>query len=370
MKFTANRESLIKALDTVEHDIDTDRIAHIKEAVYLSLKDNTLTISRIGLLSGITTSIPVHATQGGTALVSYSCLLKTLKSVKILTISVTTNKKMRLILGSTTVDIEFIDSEHYPTAFFRKQPTKNTPKCNFVGLSTQLQSVAYAQDSINGTRPALSGVCFKYANKVIDIVAADGYRMAKSALPIGKDSNFQGTVIITKMVIPAMIRLATGQSTLWVDENRVYLCTDKRTDTWIVTTPINATFPDYPQFFSTKGHVNTIQFKTALMLEALKQVKATFPQKQNNGNRPFIILSLKNQTIVLTMSGDQKTAITTSIPCTCLHKWNKFGVNIDYLIDVLKQQTATTSIKMRKHNDPIQFSNNNSQHVLMPIYTK
>lgn len=372
MKFTVNREFLIKSLEFVNN---VPKSNYCIDAVHIQLTEDGLALLREDYLCCITKTIPVTAIQYGSTSISCSHLIKLLKSFKCLTVTAEAKEtEMSLFLGDMTTSFEVLDSTHYPVAFPNRRPSSNTPQCVISDLASCLKTVSYAQAPSIDTRSALKGICLRCRDRIMDIVAADGYRMAKTTTQLGKQSSFQGEVILPSDVVPALTQLALGQNTLWVDENLLYLCVDVKTNAWIIIQNLIVNqFPPYEQFFFDKA-VNSLKFETKPVLDALANMKTILPkskQKRYSDKTPNIVhLTTKNGCISLTANS---TGQSVEVTCPYIDYKKKFetAFDIDFLIDVLKKQGKTTLMEKTNAsvNRAIQFRENNSRHLLMPCYT-
>jgi DNA polymerase-3 subunit beta len=226
MKFTCDRDVLIKEITTAQEVISSRNALSILSNVLLHNEDNTLTIRATDLKVSFETKLPVDTLESGSTTVFCDKFLGILRSMPtgIATFEEKTNGtffirnrdgsidfKLKSIESSKFPEIQVLSNDHY----------FHFPQRDFIEMVSQTV-FAVSDDE---TRYFMNGVYMEKNGDQLVMVATDGRRLSFiGTRPEVDTPDFPG-VIVPPKILNMVKKLASGEGTLQIavhEKNHVY----------------------------------------------------------------------------------------------------------------------------------------------------
>ncbi|MFA5376711.1 MAG: DNA polymerase III subunit beta [Dehalococcoidia bacterium] len=270
----------------------------------------------------------------------------------------TGNKLLRIEAGHAAYLVDYQPADNFCDANFAAAIHRHKAKAVHVkGLFSALSDVAYAAAK-EDTRPVLTGVLMKFRDGIIELVAADGFRMAISRVKYKSDIHFKKTdsreFILPREAVDLMCRLKEESYTFFIGEGMMMFTSGS---VEIGLKPIVGSFPAYEKLIP--EHKGKLTLDRAEVLSTLKQ----FSGKEFN-DRAFRIEPKRGGVLVSMSSGDGN-----AVSCRVSGKSPiKIAFNIKLFKDMLSH-LADSAVVMRVSdgNSPALIKVGDSQHILMPL---
>lgn len=250
--------------------------------------------------------------------------------------------------GSVSVELLTLPAQDYPDNL----PVFDGERATITGFAKAINEVDYAMLK-DLTRPVLDSVCLKNKAGKMELVAADGFRLAVTKLTVKGN--------IDSCVIPSN---AVKLIKRWLQEKVYFSRAKKNNWDWlsfsdkgmnIITKPIESTFPEYEKLIpkgGTRFEVSSDQFR-----ESLRVIAAMKPKDK------ILRLQTKKDHVHLSAFGEDQEKTTVEIPAKGKIK-NAFNYNyLQSLID----RSGDTFIMYTNGESPAMAKNNGSVHLLMPM---
>jgi DNA polymerase-3 subunit beta len=313
MKVTCPHEKLRAALESCERVISKHLTLPILNNVLLKTDQHTLTISATNLEIGVTTSIPCRVVEQGSLTVPVKVFYGIISNLGDETVELTSKNKELLIktkVYSGTIRGE--GSDEFPIIpSLTKKPFLTA---SGVEVADALGSVV-AFTALSETRPELTGVFFKFLpnSGKTDVVAADGFRLARAVIKGEKKSKEEKMAfIVPQRTISEVIRLSRVAETTSIsaEQNQVeFLFGNQR----LVSRLIEGSYVDYetliPKKFSTETVVSTDELiknirLVSLLSSRINDIHLEVGDKEINFTTEDPDLGKSRATISATTTGD------------------------------------------------------------------
>jgi DNA polymerase-3 subunit beta len=371
MKFTINRNVLLKPLQQVVSVVERNKYLPILSNVLLTVKDNKLTLTCTDLEIEATATIDLTESlwnENGEATVPAKQLLSIIKMIGDVGINFSCNLETLII----------------PTFDFPSAITTGDKIADFVMASKDLKNLigktkhAMAQSDV---RFYLNGALLDINAQHMQMVATDGHRMAIAK--IASPSIESAQVIIPSKTIKTLHRTLEGIGvTVTIYKNSIRFMTDTLT---IKSKIIDGRYPNYGRVIPDKpiGHW---AFDKKELLTVLKTM-ASFPHMDypsvtiESTGACCIIKALRYEKVI-TKEKTKKTPEEfnyrrcgehgqSNIECQWSgdqNRTNDITINVDYLIDVIKTIGGdTVTIDYTSDQDSIKIIDGDQTHVIMPV---
>ncbi|MDR3341474.1 MAG: DNA polymerase III subunit beta [Treponema sp.] len=332
MKFTCERNVLLKEIAMAQEIISSKNAISILSNIYIEAENDTLSIMATDIKVNFETKVPVMVIEPGSTTVFGDKFLGILNSIpdgelefeqndQKVTIKPTL-KKIRFQLKSITSD-KFPEFPVPDMDSFFIMPIKD-----FKGMISQTV-FAISDDE---TRYFMNGVFFEKAEHKIAMVATDGRRLAYISKEVGTEiPDFSG-IIIPPKILNIIIKRAgdEGLISISVTEKIIFIHFGSY---HLSSVLIEGQFPNYrrviPESQSYSFSVNRLE-----MLDALKRVSLLVEQKSHR-----IYLGIASGTIsVYSEESDIGTA-KEDIPCKYEGEEVSIALNYRYIEEPFKVMT-------------------------------
>ena len=322
MKFSFNRDSLLKEISIAQEIIATKNAISILSNVLLEAQNGTLTIKATDIKVNFETKIPVEIQEPGSTTVfcdKFMSIISSLPSgeiefeqndIKINIRSIT--KKAKFQLKSITSDKfpEFTSSSNL--SFF------DIPVKEFKEMINQ--TVFSVSD--DETRYFMNGVFMEKKDDKLQLIATDGRRLAYISKTFGiMIPDFKGVIIPPKILNIINKRASDeGPISIAVGEKNIFF---RFANYEFSSVLIEGQFPNYNRVIPASQSYS-FQVETKELMEALKRVALLVEQKSRR-----IFLTVTSGT--LTISSQETEIGTAREEIPCMFEGEEITLALNYL---------------------------------------
>ncbi len=333
MKFSFDKEILIKELEIAREIIAVKAPLSILSNVLLIAKDGILTIRSTDLKIEFETSIPVQIQTEGTTTVFCDKLVSIIASLPSGEVLIE-KKEDKIIIRSEVKKARFqlktISEKDYPA--FTQANNPQFFKISSKEFKSMIKQTIFSV-SDDETRLFLNGVYVEKQGEDLVFVATDGRRLAFCKKNLGLETDFASCIVPTKILNIINKRLSTeGEISIAVSENNIFFDFDKYHFSSVL---IEGTFPDYKKVIPDEQKYS-FEVEKKEFLEALKRVSLLVEQKTCR-----VFLTLNSGTLTITSQESDMGVAKEEIPCRYEGESFTFAINYLYLEQPLKEMEAT-----------------------------
>ncbi|MGN1303741.1 MAG: DNA polymerase III subunit beta [Oscillospiraceae bacterium] len=229
MEFTANTKELKSALEKVNQACKKSSIS-VTTCVKLTLSESVLSLTGYDLETGITTSIPVEDSSstiggkvGGEILVECSKLLEIVSKYND-EVSITVDDAVSIMTiksGRSKCRIGVLNADDYPKLPEFESKDSIVIKADI--LADMIKQTIFAV-SVNDNKPILTGECFTVKDKVLEVAAIDGLRLAVRSENI--DSEYNGKFVVKADALRSLLKLLKSDAEIKIIPCRKHVIFD------------------------------------------------------------------------------------------------------------------------------------------------
>ena len=351
MKFTCDKNSLLKEI-SIAHEIISSRNAlSVLSNVYLEADNNSLTIKATDLKVSFESKIPIEMSSSGSTTVfsdKFVGILRSLPDGEIEFFQENNYFIITPVFGSINFKLNSIASDKFPE--LQKISTENFFKIGQKDLIEMITQTYFAV-SDDEMRYFMNGVYLEKEEKSLIFVSTDGRRLSMIKKNFNFDFNFSPVIIPVKILF-LLKKLCSGEGeiSMAVSEKHVYFEFDNQK---LSSNLIEGQFPNYKRVIPEKQDYNIIVEKEKLT-EALKRVSLLVEQKSRR-----IYFEVQENNIILSSEESEIGIAKEEIPCAYEGPEKKIALNYIYLLDPLKA--------IEEENVKLEFSESNKALSLLPI---
>lgn len=355
MQFTIERSALLAAVKLARVAVAARTSLPVLTHLLLDARPATgdtpagLVITATDLEIGLVVSAPAVVKEPGRATIPATLAAAMLAQCAAPTLVVALDKgKVRLTGSGTKLALPALDPDDFPALGSGNAPVP-LADCDAGQFRAAVARVAFAVADGDGSRPMLGGVNLAFGPDTLTLSACDGYRLARTTLPIHRAHSAADGAEDLAVLIPAKIltgiigALPDGQLAIGRDRNAIVLTTATATGH---ARTLDGTFPDLdhliPREYTLTRVVPRAEWRDAARLAHLAAAPAS-------GKDGFVGLDLDIDATGITVAGsDESEALVTvaTPPAEFAHDGAMRGdggvqsavkttVNAAYLIDAL-----------------------------------
>ena len=336
MKISCLRTDLANAVSNVSRAVSTKAAIPALEGVLIKAYGESLNISGYNLEIGITTDIDATIQAEGEIVVSAKLFLDIVRRLPEEVVMIETDERMVTYITCGHVDYQIVgmSSVEYPDLPSFEQTDIIT--VNTKTLRDMIRQTVYAV-SENNAKPIYMGSLFEIQDKLLKIVAIDGYRMAIRSENVDSDSK-------NEFVVPGKTQLEVLKL-LNVDEENVDIIIGQRHIMFqvknyrVISRLIEGTFLDYNTTIPTETQTEVV-INTRTIINAVERMSLL----NNDRVQSPVRCNFANDEIRLSCAsavGRANDCISVSV----MGEPVEIGFNNKYLLDALKN-TDTDEIKL------------------------
>ena len=273
-------------------------------------------------------------------------------------------KRLKVICGSNTSyleDMAWIGEKTSMTYAEVRVSPNNTVKPNIgtVELAEALdRTLPFTAKEDN--RPVLQCILFKAGEGKLNIISADGFRLAVQTI----DFDGEGQALVMRDDLLGIanalrkarrVNLSFGASGETLDGMKLLIDTEAIRYSFISA---DGTFPDYEKLIPT-------EVKTAIHFDTVEASKAVSSLKALADNNSYPIdLTTKDGMVILSSPDDKGQAV---IPADIEGEANRVRLDGKYLADALRACNGMVDLKLTDSKSPVLFQVDGYQLVTMPM---
>ncbi len=302
MKFRVNQVILNSALQTISKIANTKTAMQTQNAMVLTVDINKVKLSACDGKNSIETEAEAFVEQSGKILLPHNLMSELVKKLPVMDINFTLEETGNLLIlaGRSKYRIMSYTNENYQLLQMDENET-DFVSIDAAALSHAIEQVKFAI-SKDQNRLILTGALFEFKERVLKLVAIDGYRMASKEIEIF--SKINRNIVITEKALLEVQRLISTEGI----EKLNMTVSDKKVKfeiggTTLISSLISGDFISYENIVprETKSDilVNKTEFENA--------VDRTTVIIANNQNK-VIKLNIKDDEMVITTDSDSGKA--------------------------------------------------------------
>lgn len=364
MRFTINRDMLLKPLQQVCGVVERRQTLPILSHVLLSLKNEVLTIKATDLEVEMVALTPLKiADQGETTLPARKFLdiCRALPESADIKISVEKTKAI-LQAGKSRFTLAVLPANEFPTIDVDQDALTFSMAQKDLKHLIEKTHFAMAQQDV---RYYLNGLMLELSDKRIRAVATDGHRLAMSDAKVDLSSPEVQQVIVPRKGIQELLRLledSEDTASIKVGNNHA---TVEMGDITFISKLIDGRFPDYQRVLPAGGDKFLVSNR-----EELKQAFTRTSILSNEKYRGIRLQMAGNQLRVMANNPEQEEA-EEELDIEYTGDDLEIGFNVSYMIDAISAiETEKVKILFTDANSSCLIhavDNEDSQYVVMPM---
>lgn len=331
MKFTCERESILKEIANAHEIISVRNSLSILSNVFLSISDQTLTIRATDLKVNFETSISVNALSSGSVTVICDKLHSILRSLPNGQVEFEKKDGTLLSISPKQKNIRFqlkgISSDKYPQ--FNTLKTDGSFSFSKKDLIEMVSNTIFAV-SDDETRYFMNGVYLEKEGTQIIMVATDGRRLAYSSKKTDNSvEDFKG-VIIPPKILNILRRQPSreGELKMAVNDREFHL---QFSSHHLSSNLIDAQFPNYQRVIPEQQEHRLVIEREAFE-DGLRRVSLLVEQKSRR-----IYLETKTDNLVIRSSEGEIGAAREEVPCEYQGPELVIALNYEYLLSPMRE---------------------------------
>ena len=277
MELTCEQNTLFSALESVERIASVKSTVPIISNLLLEATKVGLRISANNLEMGMEVMVPARVQEEGAILVSAKTLtgiVSKLPEGSSVTVRSSENQQVRLSFKESKFQLYGLPPDEFP-ALPKLKDAKTIPILA-EALEQMIRQTIFAV-STSEERYVLNGMLVNIGNNLIQMVATDGFRLAKKEVALKGHDSVEGSYIIPGRVLHELTRAIRGGARLGKgekDEVKLSISPDQAAfryrDYHLVSRLIQGQFPDYKQVIP-KSSDTTVVLDTHELLEAVER---------------------------------------------------------------------------------------------------
>jgi len=365
MKFTCEKDALIKEISIAQEIISSKSALSILSNVLLEADNGALTIKATDLKVSFETKIPVDVSVPGSTTVFCDKLLGILRTLPPGDIEFDEKENDILLIKPLFKKIDFrlktIGSDKFPELQIAQE--EDYFEFSQKDIIEMISQTVFAV-SDDETRYYMNGVYLEKTDDGIVMVATDGRRLSYIAKkPENHVADFQA-VIVPPKILNRVRKLASGEGTisLAVTDKNVFIKFDNQK---ISSALIEGQFPNYQRVIPTEQKFQ-IQVDREALIEALKRVSLLVEQKSRR-----IYINLTGNSMVLSSEESDIGIAREEISCNYEGEDAIFALNYLYFTEPLRVMTdPMIRIQFTEANKAITLRSTEEReyfHIVMPM---
>jgi DNA polymerase-3 subunit beta len=344
MKFESKKGTLLETLQMAQNAIPNKTTLQILNNFLLKLEGNSLEITATDLDLSIIQKIEVEGSQDGSIVINAKKFLEVIRELPDLPVICSVDEYVLTIKSGTSFqcNITGYDASEYPA--MPDEESMQSVQITAEELKFLFEKTSFAVSIDYTTRVSLTGICWEYKDKALNMVGTDGHKLGKASMPLEK-FGLKESIIIPPRAISQVLKVGSSEEQkLQVDvgeANIRFRCENVT----IYSKLIEGPYPDYEKVIPVelsriisinREELISVLRRVATMAHAkTRQVKFTF-------SKDSLFLSARNQDL----GGDSEE----SLPIKYEGKDISVGYNAAYVLEVLRLiNTEELKIKLNSN---------------------
>ncbi|TKB51896.1 DNA polymerase III subunit beta [Ferrimonas aestuarii] len=364
MKFSINRESLLKPLQLVSGAVERRHNLPILSNVLLEVSDNLLKLTgtdlEVELIGQTTLEGEIIAGRTTVPARKFLDICRSLPDLVDIQIEQQENRLM-IRSGRSRFNLTTLPADDYPNMGDWQHEMEFTLK---QGQLKQLIEATQFSMANQDVRYYLNGMLFETDNKLLRTVATDGHRLAVAYRNIDAELP-QKQVIVPRKGVVELVRLFDEEDsdiTLSIGNGNIRAIAD---DAILTSKLVDGRFPDYRRVLPQGGDKVLIADRAVL--------KQAFVRAAILSNEKFrgVRLNLDNNELKITANNPEQEEAVEMVDVEFPHSDLEIGFNVSYVLDVLNAlKRDQVKLVMSDANSSALFENvedDEALYVVMPM---
>ena len=362
MHFRCEKRQLVEGVSTVQKAILGKSPMTVLEGIYIESSQNEIIMRGSDVDLSIETEVPSTILEEGRIVIDSKLFGDIIRKLPDATIELATMENNTILISceNSEFNLLYLDADEYPMLPEITSNEKIAIKENVFKNLIRSTSFAVAQDE---ARPILMGVLFEVKNKVLNMVALDGFRLAMRSEYL--EFNEDVSVVIPGKTLNEVSKIiADGDENIFIsfNDNHILFEVDQ---TKIVSRLLSGKFIKYESIIPT-DHKLSFKVKRTALSSSIE--RASLMAKE--GSSRLIKLVIENDQAVIT-STSQFGKVREEVPVNMDGESMEIAFNANYLLDTLKvMDEDEVIIEMTSGVSPTIIRNsikNNSTYMVLPV---
>ena len=376
MKLSCLQENLNKGLNIVGRAVATRSTLPITQNILLSAEQSRLKLAATNLEMATTCWVGAKVEQEGDITVPARLLIDFVNSLPNDLIEINLPAKSRVLelkSGHFQAHINGIDAADFPP--IPQISDGITATIEAASLREGITQVAFAA-ATEESRPVLTGINTEFDGEQLNLVAADGFRLAVHKTTLGAPVNKKTTVIIPARTLNELNRLLSEQEEpveITVNEKKSQVLFRLK-DAELISQLIQGSFPNYsqviPQSYTTRAVVDINEFLRVTKMSSI------FARDASGIVRLVITpgTELTPGKVTVSAQAEEVGGNVGEIDALTDGEEAKIAFNVKYLADVLSVLSqAQVALELTTPSSPgtiRPIGVDNYVHVVMPMFVQ
>jgi len=339
MKFTCEKTLFSNALTMTARAVSARSTMPVLEGVLITAEEDKLSIKGYNLETAVITELGADIKENGSIVVPAKILVDIIRKFPdgVVEFESGSDFIVGISCGMSEFKIIGVDSEQFP-----KLPDVNKESSFEISqslLKSMLSKVLYAV-AVNENKGVHTGVLFKLENKILELVALDGFRMALRREEVESDRNlsFVAPSSALRELEYALKDAEDKTITIDVGQRHIQFITE---DVTIMSRLLDGEFLNYRNSIPTSQNF-TLSVNTRDILESVERVSLLVSDKVKNPIR----MVFEDGNILINLNTSLGSAKDS---CSCEGSADslEIGFNHKYLIDAFKAALPDEKISMK-----------------------
>ncbi|GAA0086745.1 DNA polymerase III subunit beta [Clostridium sp. CTA-7] len=362
MIFICEKQKIQEGISIANKAITGKTTMPILEGIYINAKKDGLTLIGSDMDVSIETKVEANVLEEGMIVIDAKIFGEIIRKLPNSDIKIETleNDIIQITCEKSIFNLVYMNGEDYPALPNINENLSVEVPQNILKNMIKGTSFAVAQDE---TRPILQGILFEVNNKVLNLVALDGYRLAVRSEFLGNDNNIE--VVIPGKTLNEVSKILEDVSDIvkiTFTNNHILF---NLNNTKVISRLLDGKFVNYssllPQEYKILVDVNKQQLQNCIE-------RASLMAKDGNSN--LIKLDVQEDTMIIT-SNSQLGKVREELNINLQGDQIQIAFNSRYLLDVLKNiDDDEVKMEMTSSVSPcvIKCKNtDNSKYLVLPV---
>ncbi|MEG0613746.1 MAG: DNA polymerase III subunit beta [Clostridium sp.] len=327
MKFLIEKNLLQDAISDVQKAITGKSTLPILQGIYISAKDNFITLIGSDIEVSIETKIPANIIEEGEVVLDSKIFGEIIRKLPndIIEISKLSNTELELACQKSNVQLVYLNPNEYPTLPSIEEDVVLTVSQKKLKNMIKSTIFAIAQDD---TRPILTGVLLEIKENKLNMVALDGFRVALKSESMNCKSKKE-SVIPGKTLAEVSKILKDNDENVQITFTRNHILFNFA-NTKVISRLLEGDFIKYESIIPKEHNLKVIVNRNEI-LGCIE--RASLMAKDGNTN--LVKFDIYEDTLVVT-SNSQLGKAREEMQIILQGEGIKIAFNSKYLIDVFK----------------------------------
>lgn len=362
MHFRCEKRDLVEGVSTVQKAILGKSPMAVLEGIYIETGRNEIIMRGSDIDLSIETLIPTTVMEEGRIVIDSKLFGEIIRKLPDSTIELATmdNNTVLISCENSEFNLLYLNAEEFPMLPDIGRQERIAIKEHVFKNLIRATSFAVAQDE---TRPILMGVLFEVKNKVLNMVALDGFRLALKSEYL--ETNDDVSVVIPGKTLNEVAKIISdSDEDLFISFNDNHILFEVK-NTKVVSRLLSGNFIKYESIIPA-DHKLSFKVKRTVFAQSIE--RASLMAK--DGSSRLIKLNIENDKVVIT-SNSQFGKVREEVDVTMDGDALEIAFNANYLLDTLKiMDEEEVIVEMTSSVSPTILRNSvtdNCKYMVLPV---